>query len=106
MSQLIRMFYVCDYRELRDLRQRLDSMSHEMKRKEIQIKELQSRLDSGDGCKYQPIDSSSSDESPSIVVRPQSYGKFISIVVIQAAIIHAVFVVCKHFNLCHGLFRK
>ncbi|XP_011311013.1 serine/threonine-protein kinase MRCK beta isoform X2 [Fopius arisanus] len=36
-------------KELRDFRQRLDSMSHEMKRKEIQIKELQSRIDSSDG---------------------------------------------------------
>lgn len=97
---------MCDYRELRDLRQRIDSMSHETKRKEIQIKELQSRLDSGEGCKYPPIDCSISDENSSIVVRPQSNGKFMSIVVIQAAIIHAVFVVCKHFNLCHGLFRK
>lgn len=94
------------FRELRDFRQRLDSMSHEMKRKEIQIKDLQSRLDSGDGCKYQAIATSSGDETPSIVVQAQSYGKFMSIVVVQAAIIHAVFVVCKNFNLCHGLFRN
>lgn len=97
-----------EYRELRDFRQRLDSMSHDMKRKEIQIKELQSRLDSGEGCKYPTIDSSISDESSSsiVVVRPQSYGNFISIVVVQAVIIHAIFVVCKHFNQCHGFFRK
>ncbi|XP_058807394.1 serine/threonine-protein kinase Genghis Khan isoform X2 [Phymastichus coffea] len=41
-------------KELRDFRQRLDSMSHEMKRKEIQIKDLQSRLDSGDGFLERP----------------------------------------------------
>ncbi|XP_043282570.1 serine/threonine-protein kinase Genghis Khan isoform X2 [Venturia canescens] len=41
-------------KELRDSRQRLDSMSHDMKRKEIQIKELQSRLDSGDGFLERP----------------------------------------------------
>lgn len=27
-------------------------MSHELKRKDMQIKELQARLDTGDGCKY------------------------------------------------------
>lgn len=26
-------------------------MSHELKRKDIQVKELQARLDTGDGCK-------------------------------------------------------
>ncbi|XP_063994907.1 serine/threonine-protein kinase Genghis Khan isoform X1 [Diachasmimorpha longicaudata] len=41
-------------KELRDFRQRLDSMSHEMKRKEIQIKELQSRIDSSDGFLERP----------------------------------------------------
>ncbi|XP_003425741.1 serine/threonine-protein kinase Genghis Khan [Nasonia vitripennis] len=41
-------------KELRDFGQRLDSMSHEMKRKEIQIKDLQSRLDSGDGFLERP----------------------------------------------------
>ncbi|XP_049786774.1 serine/threonine-protein kinase Genghis Khan [Schistocerca cancellata] len=35
-------------KELRDLRQRYDTLSHEVKRKEIQIKELQSRLESGE----------------------------------------------------------
>ncbi|XP_033211751.1 serine/threonine-protein kinase Genghis Khan isoform X1 [Belonocnema kinseyi] len=35
-------------KELRDFKQRLDSVSHEMKRKEMQIKELQTRLESGD----------------------------------------------------------
>ncbi|KAK0161975.1 hypothetical protein PV327_008366 [Microctonus hyperodae] len=41
-------------KELRDFRQRLDSMSHEMKRKEMQIKELQSRIDSTDGFLERP----------------------------------------------------
>ncbi|KAL1124457.1 hypothetical protein AAG570_001083, partial [Ranatra chinensis] len=38
-------------KELRDFRQRYDTVSHELKRKEVQIKELQGRIDSGDGCK-------------------------------------------------------
>ncbi|KAJ8679289.1 hypothetical protein QAD02_015076 [Eretmocerus hayati] len=41
-------------KELRDFRQRLDSMSHEMKRKEMQIKDLQNRVDSGDGFLERP----------------------------------------------------
>ncbi|XP_024946163.1 serine/threonine-protein kinase Genghis Khan isoform X1 [Cephus cinctus] len=41
-------------KELRDFRQRLDSMSHDLKKKEIQIKELQGRLDTGDGFLERP----------------------------------------------------
>lgn len=40
------------FRELRDFRQRYEKLTHELKRKEMQIKELQSRLDSGEGCEY------------------------------------------------------
>ncbi|XP_073988373.1 serine/threonine-protein kinase gek [Rhodnius prolixus] len=36
-------------KELRDFRQRFETLSHELKRKEMQIKELQGRIDSGDG---------------------------------------------------------
>ncbi|KAK2586007.1 hypothetical protein KPH14_010577 [Odynerus spinipes] len=41
-------------KELKDFRQRFDSMSHEIKRKEMQIKELQTRLDTGDGFLERP----------------------------------------------------
>ncbi|XP_012224760.1 serine/threonine-protein kinase Genghis Khan isoform X1 [Linepithema humile] len=41
-------------KELRDLKQRLDTMSHELKRKDIQVKELQARLDTGDGFLERP----------------------------------------------------
>ncbi|KAG7206781.1 hypothetical protein KM043_000694 [Ampulex compressa] len=41
-------------KELRDFRQRFDTLSHEMKRKEMQIKELQARLDTGDGFLERP----------------------------------------------------
>lgn len=40
------------FRELRDLRQRYDALVMDLKRKEKQIKDLQNRLDSGEGCKY------------------------------------------------------
>lgn len=40
------------FRELRDSRQRYDALVMDLKRKEKQIKDLQNRLDSGDGCKY------------------------------------------------------
>ena len=36
---------------MRDVRQRLDNLAHDVKRKDSQVKELQSRLDSGEGCK-------------------------------------------------------
>ncbi|XP_033302317.1 serine/threonine-protein kinase Genghis Khan isoform X3 [Bombus vosnesenskii] len=39
-------------KELRDFRQRFDTLTHEIKRKEMQIKELQARLDTGDGLWY------------------------------------------------------
>ncbi|XP_076236066.1 serine/threonine-protein kinase gek [Calliopsis andreniformis] len=41
-------------KELRDFRQRFDTITHEIKRKEIQIKELQARLDTGDGFLERP----------------------------------------------------
>jgi hypothetical protein len=46
--------YKCCYtsRELRDFRHKFEILSHDMKGKESQIKELQSKLESGEGCKY------------------------------------------------------
>ncbi|KOC59824.1 Serine/threonine-protein kinase Genghis Khan [Habropoda laboriosa] len=41
-------------KELRDFRQRLETLTHEIKRKEMQIKELQARLDTGDGFLERP----------------------------------------------------
>ncbi|XP_067007456.2 serine/threonine-protein kinase Genghis Khan isoform X3 [Anabrus simplex] len=41
-------------KELRDFRQRFDSLSHDVKRKEMQIKELQSRIESGEGFLERP----------------------------------------------------
>lgn len=41
-------------KELRDFRQRFDTLTHEIKRKEMQIKELQTRLDAGDGFLERP----------------------------------------------------
>lgn len=47
-----RIIYV--FREMRDFRARYENLSHELKRKDMQIKELQGRIDSGDGCKFVP----------------------------------------------------
>lgn len=38
-----------------DYKGRVESYSREMLRKESQIKEMQTRLETGDGCKYQNI---------------------------------------------------
>ncbi|XP_060817077.1 serine/threonine-protein kinase MRCK beta isoform X3 [Bombus pascuorum] len=51
-------------KELRDFRQRFDTLTHEIKRKEMQIKELQARLDTGDGS---ALSSKTSRKSPNIV---------------------------------------
>lgn len=39
------------YRDLRETRQRFDSVGGEIKRKDNQIRELQQRLDVNEGCK-------------------------------------------------------
>lgn len=41
----------CLCRDLRETRQRYDSVGSDMKRKEMQIRELQQRLENGEGCK-------------------------------------------------------
>lgn len=46
---------------MRDFKQRLDTMSHELKRKDMQVKELQARLETGDGCKYTSVDNVESE---------------------------------------------
>lgn len=80
-------------------------MSHEAKRKEMQIKELQGRLDTGDGCKYTSIDTTT-DKSPSNLRRNRFFAKFMPLVVVQAAALHAVYAARKHFSLSRGLFGK
>ena len=44
-------------RDMIDYKGRVESYSREMLRKESQIKELQTRMETGDGCKYQNIHS-------------------------------------------------
>ncbi|XP_019696393.1 serine/threonine-protein kinase Genghis Khan isoform X3 [Harpegnathos saltator] len=60
---------IASQKELRDFKQRLDTMSHELKRKDMQVKELQARLDTGDGS---VSSSNTSSKSPNIVsTKPQ-----------------------------------
>ena len=40
------------FRELLDSQHKFEILSHDMKGKGAQIKELQSKLESGEGCKY------------------------------------------------------
>lgn len=40
------------FRDLRESRQRYDSMMGELKRKESLIREMQQRLESSEGCKF------------------------------------------------------
>lgn len=48
---MINDFLVC-FRDLRETRQRFDSMVSELKRKEIILREMQQRLEASEGCKY------------------------------------------------------
>ncbi|KAK0091664.1 hypothetical protein PV326_002890 [Microctonus aethiopoides] len=91
-------------KELRDFRQRLDSMSHEMKRKEMQIKELQSRIDSTDGCKYNNNKNSTFTIENNSKIHKTPYEQLLFIIITQAALAHAVFVMWRHFNLSRCLF--
>lgn len=82
-------------------------MSHEAKRKEIQIKELQGRLDTGDGCKYTSIDNTKSKKDNSNICRSYFLGnKIISAVFIQTVAFHAVYIALKHFNLFDRIISK
>lgn len=45
------MHYFHNYRDLRESRQRYDSVGIDIKRKDNQIRELQQRLESSEGCK-------------------------------------------------------
>lgn len=40
------------FRDVRDYKSRIEAYSREMLRKEAQLKDLQSRVDNGDGSKY------------------------------------------------------
>ncbi|XP_014233226.1 serine/threonine-protein kinase Genghis Khan isoform X1 [Trichogramma pretiosum] len=46
--------HIAAQKELLELRHRMEGMSHDMRRKDLQIKDLQSRLDTGDGFLERP----------------------------------------------------
>lgn len=96
---------MCIYRELRDFRQRFDTLTHEIKRKEMQIKELQARLDTGDGCKYISYSTVTKRNFVKILLL-RFYKNSVRTIIIQTAAIHAVYVICKSFNLSRTLFRQ
>lgn len=93
------------FRELRDFRQRFDTLTHEIKRKEMQIKELQARLDTGDGCKYISFNTVTKTNFLKILLL-RFYKNSVSTIIIQTAAIHAMYVICKSFNLSHTVFRR
>lgn len=89
----------------------MDSMSHDMKRKEIQIKELQSRLDSGDGCKYNKKKNSSKVERNFVLSgmrkkKRKIYENVVFIVVTRAAAVHAVYAILKNLGFSSWLFGR
>lgn len=81
------------FRELRDFKQRLDTMSHELKRKDMQVKELQARLDTGDGCKYTLIDNLESEKCTKVHLLHR-YGNIASTLVMQVAAVHVIYLIC------------
>lgn len=52
---IIEFIFLCLCRDLRETRQRFDSVGSEIKRKDLQIRELQQRLEVNEGCKYYTI---------------------------------------------------
>lgn len=92
---------------MRDFRVRVDSMTHEVKRKEMQIKELQSRVETNDGCKYNTNSTFTTVESHTTSKTKKSYiEKLIFVFITQTAAIHAVYVLLRHFNFSRWFIRR
>jgi len=64
-------------------------MSHELKRKDMQVKELQARLDTGDGCKYTSIDNVESEKCTK-VRSLYRYGNIASTLVLRVVAIYVI----------------
>lgn len=73
-------------------------MSHELKRKDIQVKELQARLDTGDGCKYISIDNVEGERCTKSRLLHR-YGNIASTLIMQVAAVHVIYVICRCINL-------
>jgi len=79
-------------------------MSHELKRKDMQVKELQARLDTGDGCKYTSIDNVKSKKC--IKVRSlYRYENIASTLVLQVATVHILYLICRCVDLYTSIER-
>lgn len=72
-------------------------MSHELKRKDMQVKELQARLDTGDGCKYISIDNAKSKKRTK-VHSLYRYGNTASTLIMQVVAVHVMYVICRCVN--------
>lgn len=69
----------------------------------MQIKELQARLDTGDGCKYISFNTKTNFLK---ILLLRFYKNSVSTIIIQTAAIHAMYVICKSFNLSYTVFRR
>lgn len=76
---------------MRDFKQRLDTMSHELKRKDMQVKELQGRLDTGDGCKYISIDNVRNTKCTKIHLL--YYYRNVIYTLLQVTVAHVIYVI-------------
>lgn len=79
-------------------------MSHELKRKDMQVKELQARLDTGDGCKYISIDNVRSKKRTK-VHSLYRYGNTASTLIMQVVAVHVLYVICKCVNVHSSIER-
>lgn len=73
-------------------------MSHELKRKDMQVKELQARLDTGDGCKYTSIDNVKNEKCTKIRSLYR-YGNITSTLVLQVATVRVIYLICRCVDL-------
>lgn len=71
----------------------------------MQIKELQARLDTGDGCKYISIDNVTKQNF--IKVKLLRFSKnFVSTMIIQTAAVYTMYVIYKRFDLSRAMFKR
>lgn len=74
-------------------------MSHELKRKDMQIKELQARLDTGDGCKYILIDNVKSKTCTQNFIYCILWEYCFFTLYLKVVVVHDMYLICGCVNL-------
>jgi hypothetical protein len=70
----------------------------------MQVKELQARLDTGDGCKYISIDNVKSKKCTK-VRSLYRYSNIASTLIVQVVAVHVIYVICRCVDLYSSIER-